>query len=396
MSGYDVVVAGAGLAGLETARRLGERGLRVLLVDAKERIDRGVNTTGIFVRRTLEDFDLPEECLGPPVSRVVLHSPRGKPLALHSPRTEFRVGRIGALYRALLERCLAAGVEWAPATRFAGALDDGARSVVLLEADSGRSVATRFVVGADGARSRVAGALGLDENREWIVGVEEVFRVESSEPPCLHCWLDPELAPGYLAWVVADGEEVHVGVGGYAARFRPAEALRRFRARVDGRFGLRGRAPDERRGGRIPVGGVLARIASPRGLLVGDAAGAVSPLTAGGLDPCIRLSALAARVTGDHLASGDPAALAEYDGRRFRGRFRSRLLLRRVLASVRSPLAAELACAALRTPPLRALAEHVFFGRGSFPDTGEERAYASISRARRDGAARTHDRASAA
>jgi len=211
------------------------------------------------------------------------------------------------------------------------------------------------------------------------VGVEEVFRVATGGPPCFHCWLDPELAPGYLAWVVADGEEVHLGVGGYAGRFRPSDALRRFRARVEDRFGLRGKMADERRGGRIPVGGVLPRIASPRGLLVGDAAGAVSPLTAGGLDPCIRLSALAARVAADFMATGDGDALAAYSGNAFRRRFRSRLVLRRALAAVRSPLAAELAVAAMRTPLLRPIASHVFFGRGSFPDTGEERGTTPIT-----------------
>ena len=381
MSGYDAVVVGAGLAGLETARRLGERGLRVLLADGKAAVDRGVHTTGIFVRRTLDDFALPDECLGLPVSRVVLYSPRGRPLALESPRTEFRVGRMGALYRWMLDGCVAAGVEWSPLTRFAGCLDDGAGCVVLLERGGrGAAVHARFLVGADGAQSRVATALGLSENRRWIVGVEEVFRTPSAGPPCFHCWLDPELAPGYLAWVVTDGEEVHVGVGGHADRFRPAEALRRFRARVDDRFGLRGRAADERRGGRIPVGGVLPRIACARGLLVGDAAGAVSPLTAGGLDPCIRLSALAARVAAEYLATGDEAALAPYAGTEFRKRFASRLALRRVLSAVRSPLLVELGCAALRTPPLRALASDVFFGRGSFPDTGEERGYTPLAR----------------
>src|SRR5690606_20292573 len=119
-----------------------------------------------------------------------------------------------------------------------------------------------FLIGADGAMSRVAPALGLDENREWIVGVEEVFPgVSTGGEPAFHCWLDPALAPGYIAWVVDDGEEVHVGVGGYAPRFRPAEALRRFMARVGPRFGLGGAEPAERRGGRIPVGGVLPRIA---------------------------------------------------------------------------------------------------------------------------------------
>lgn len=374
MSTYDVAVVGAGLAGLETARRLGERGLRVLLVDQKTALDRAVHTTGIFVRRTLEDFALPDDCLGPPVRRVVLYSPRGRALPLESPRTEYRVGRMGALYGRMLDACTAAGVKWAPGTRFAGVLDGGTHAVVLLETGaSGWSVRARFVVGADGASSRVAPALGLSENREWIVGVEEVFRVPTGGPPCFHCWLDPELAPGYLAWVVADGEEVHLGVGGYAERFRPADALRRFRARVEDRFGLRGKVADERRGGRIPVGGVLPRIAQPRGVLVGDAAGAVSPLTAGGLDPCIRLSALAARVAADYLQTGDEDALAAYSGGAFRRRFRSRLMLRRALASVRSPLAAEIGCAMLRTPLLRPLARHVFFGRGSFPDTGEER-----------------------
>lgn len=381
MSDQDVVVIGAGLAGLETARRLAGQGLRVLLADAKAAVDRAVHTTGIFVRRTLEDFDLPEECLGPPVSRVVLYSPGGRALPLESPRTEYRVGRMGPLYRQLLDACVAAGVEWAPSTRFAGVLDDGERSVVLLDgAARGRTVRTRWVVGADGATSQVGHALGLSENREWIVGVEEVFRVPSADVPAFHCWLDPVLAPGYLAWVVADGDEIHVGTGGYADRFRPADALRRFRARVEDRFGLRGRIADERRGGRIPVGGVLPRIACTRGLLVGDAAGAVSPLTAGGLDPCIRLSALAARVTARYLESGDPAVLDAYSGDAFRRRFRSRRALRRALASIRSPWVAELGCAALRSPLLRPLASHVFFGRGSFPDTGEERGVTPIHR----------------
>ncbi|HEX8451285.1 MAG TPA: NAD(P)/FAD-dependent oxidoreductase [Longimicrobium sp.] len=371
----DVLVVGAGLAGLECARRLGEAGASVLLADRKPAVDHAVHTTGIFVRRTLESFELPDDCLGPPVRRVALYSPGGRSQLLESPHDEYRVGRMGALYRRELDACLRAGVQWAPSTTLAALEADGAGSAATLERGGRRErLLARFVVGADGATSRVAPALGLDENREWIVGVEEVFRgAATGHDPAFHCWIDPSVAPGYIAWVVDDGEEVHVGVGGYRSRFQPAEALRRFKVRVAARFGLHGAVPCERRGGRIPVGGVLPRIACARGLLTGDAAGAVSPLTAGGLDPCLRLSALAAEVAIELLATGDPAALAPYDGTSLRARFRTRLLIRRALAAVRSPLAAELACAALRLPPFSTVAHRVFFGRGSFPDVARGR-----------------------
>jgi flavin-dependent dehydrogenase len=368
---FDVVVVGAGLAGLQVTGLLARRGVRVLLIDRKSSLADSVHTTGIFVRRTLEDFPLPEDCLGRPVRRVVLYSPARRAMALESRHEEFRVGRMGRLYERLLDEARRAGAAWSPATRYAELADAGpAGSVVLLERE-GRAwaVGARYVVGGDGARSRVARDLRLDENREWIVGVEDVLRgVPLAGPPCLHCFLDPRLAPGYLAWVVQDGEETHVGVGGYAARFDPLGALESFREEVARRFDLSRAVRVERRGGRIPVGGVLRRIANRRGLLVGDAAGAVSPLTAGGLDPCMRLSSLAAAVVADYLETGEASALARYSGGRFRARFVSRLWMRRLLATAGSPALVEAGCALLRLPPLDALARHVFFGRGSFPD----------------------------
>ncbi len=128
--------------------------------------------------------------------------------------------------------------------------------------------------------------------------------------------LDPSLAPGYLAWVVNDGRHAHVGVAGYPDRFPNGlrRALGRFGSSAPGLPSAERPDEVERRGGPIPVGGVLRRISCANGLLVGNAAGAVSPLTAGGLDPCLRLSEVAAAVLDDALRSGRPDALSHYDG----------------------------------------------------------------------------------
>lgn len=370
MKNYDVVVIGAGLAGLQAAILLGRNGHSVLLVDRKAALDKSIHTTGIFVRRTLEDFDLPEDCLGPPVRHVTLYSPARRSMDLVSPHDEFRVGRMGRLYQRFLQHALSAGVEWMPSTAYVEQVWMKDQMIVRLDTHgTTHSVRTRYLIGADGAKSRVGRDLGLEENREWIVGVEEVLSgVPLDGPPRFHCFLDPRLAPGYLAWLVHDGEEVHLGVGGYAARFDPVKTLREFRSSVSELFDLRAAKLIERRGGRIPVGGVLRRIANDRGLLVGDAAGAVSPLTAGGLDPCLRLSTFAAGVVARYLETGEVRALSAYSGELFRARFISRLWMRRLIAKVQVPALVEMGCALMRLPVVNSAAWHVFFGRGSFPD----------------------------
>lgn len=371
MSAFDVTIIGAGLAGLQCARGLADEGISVLLVDRKSSVTRAVHTTGIFVRRTLEDFDLPASMLGPAVRHVALHSPKGGVQVLESPHEEFRIGRMARLYEELLRQAIDAGVEWRPSTKFSG-LDRQANGGmrVLLEGVAGlESVSTRFLVGADGARSAVGAALGLSSNREMIVGVEDVVHgVTRSGPPMLHCFLDPRIAPGYIGWAADDGQEIHVGVGGYAGAFAPGDALRELRARLGSLYDLESGEVVERRGGLIPVGGILPRISCERGLVVGDAAGAVSPLTAGGLDGALRMSRFAAEVLAAAVKSGSSESLALYNADCIRTRFISRRWMRRALSAVRSPLVVELGCALLRSTPLGGFARHVFFGRGSFPE----------------------------
>jgi len=374
MERYDVAVIGAGLAGLWCARDLARVNVRVLLVDERPDVDGFVRTTGIFVRRTFEEFAFPPGCLHEPIRRVVLHSPRRRQLEFGSDHDEFRVGDMRRLYSLLLDDCIRAGVDWRPRTRYCSMrISEKAVTLSLrdracnLTAEYWRASAT-FVVGADGARSRVAADLGLPRNDDFLVGVEDVYEgLPRTQTPALHCFLDPALAPGYLAWVVREPTAAHVGVGGRAKRFRPAQSLQSFAASIGALADTHTAHAHERRGGLIPVNGVRRHIACERGLLVGDAAGAVSPLTAGGLDACVRLSSFAAQVITNALRHRRSDALSAYDGSRFAPRFIARRWLRSAFRRADTDML-ELVCRLIALPPLRPLGRAVFFGRGSFPD----------------------------
>ena len=393
MRSFDVVIIGAGLAGLQCARLLAGGGAEVLLVDRKEDLSKGVHTTGIFVRKTFEDFEFPAETLGKPISRVTLYSPKLKALEMTSKKAEFRVGKMDVLYQKFLQECTDAGVEFTGGTRFVSAETEkfdenetadklnfhienilrvlGYHTTVNLEKKGEKiPVKTKILIGADGARSRVAKSLGLDENAEWIVGYEEIYEgVPMPDQAELKCFLDAELSPGYLAWITNDGEESHIGVGGYPSGFNPREALELFKQRTVSQFvDLKKAKLIETRGGRIPIGGVLPNIANERGLLIGDAAGAVSPLTAGGLDPCMRLSKFAAAVVLESLKKCDSKILLNYSGEMFRAKFAVRLGLRYLLKTFSNQTSLEIGFKFLRGKIGRKFAEKIFFRRSSFPD----------------------------
>jgi len=348
-------VIGAGLAGLQCARLIARRGWRVVLVDRKRTPDQFIHTTGIFVRRTFEEFAFPEGTLGPAIRTVVVRAPSGRAATLTSPRDEFRIGRMQPLYRYLLDDAIRAGAQFRGGTSFTGLAFAADR--VRVHA-GGKRIDARLVVGADGASSRVAPALGLRAPGAFLTGVEAVYRIRSA--PQLECLLDPKLAPGYIGWIASDGEEIHAGAAGVPGRFDARAALDHFRAR----FGLE---PVEIRGGRIPICGILPEIATTRGLLVGDAAGAASPLTAGGLDAAVRLGAYAAQCIDSVLANGGSLAQI-YSGERFRARFISRLWSRKLFDLLMNRATAELLVTALRAGLLR----NIFFGHGSFPIAAAE------------------------
>ncbi len=293
----DLVVIGAGFAGLACAKRAAERGLSVTVVDRQPAPGRHVHTTGIFVREAQEEWPAPPHLVRK-LQRVRLYAPSGRHVDLRCDGYYFLATDTRKLMAHLVDEARGAGADIRFDRRFTGATRERDRIVI-----NGHGMAGRFLVGADGVRSRVAQATGLDGNTRLLKGVEWEFEPIEGVGDCLHCFVDPVLAPGYIGWVVPGVGVTQVGL---AARHGTRLSIDAFIARLDPIFGLRGRRVLARRGGLIPVNGLLRRFHDERTLLIGDAAGMVSPLTAGGIHSAYRVGRLAGEAIAAYLAGDAP------------------------------------------------------------------------------------------
>ncbi len=345
---FDLVIVGASFAGLAAARTAASRGLSTAVIDAKPEVGARVSSSGILVREAIEEIDIPHH-LTRRVPGVRLYSPSLKSVDLFSPGYAFFTTRTPDLLRWMAHQARDAGAHVLPATRFAGARRDGDRIRL-----AGIDISTRFLVGADGIKSRVAADFGLATNRAFLTGLEvELEPDDAVDPRFLHCFVDSRLAPGYIAWAAPGPDAIQLGL---AVRHGDKPDLARFMARTEPQFGWSRLKVTGRRSGLIPCGGPLRRTAAPGVLLIGDAAGWVSPATGGGIQLAFRYGRRAAALIADHLQCGGPApeiALA-----REIPRFRAKSALRRALDLAPPNMLINLA---LATTPARHFAEKLYF-----------------------------------
>ena len=296
---YDVAVIGAGFAGLACARRAAERGLSVVVLERKAEPGERIHTTGILVREAWEEWAAPS-ALVRRIERVRVYSPSHRFVELNGDRYFFMATDTARLMGHLVEETRRSGAEVRFGEKFRGMASAGNGKPMTLR-DS--RVECRFLVGADGARSRVAESFGLDSNRRLLKGVEWEFEPLPNAGDCLHCFVDSEYAPGYIGWVVPGVAATQVGLAVH--RHRRAD-MPGFIRRIDPLFGLSGKRVLEKRGGIIPIGGLLRNFHGEGVVLIGDSAGMVSPLTAGGIHNAYRFGRLAGDAITDHLQRGGP------------------------------------------------------------------------------------------
>lgn len=356
---YDLIIAGASFAGLACARTAALRGLRVAVLDRKSDPGDLVRTTGILVKEAAEEIDIPSH-LTRLIRGVRLYAPDGHHVDHTAPGYYFLATDTPNLLRWMADEAKRAGADLLLDTPFRQAADTGS---FVEFAELG--ISAKLLIGADGATSAVARCFGLERNERFLGGIEYEYEPDDAlDDRFLHCFLDSEIAPGYIAWAVPGVGVMQVGA---AARHGRRPDVERLVAMLQTRHGIAKGKVVARRSGIIPAGATLARTHAGRVMLIGDAAGHVSPLTGGGIAQTLRLGRRTAQLASDWLQAGavHPAvALA-----REAPKFRTKLLMRRLL-DVSPPN--WVWNAALRTMPFRSVTQSIYFHRrgqgGDAPD----------------------------
>lgn len=318
---FDLAVIGASFAGIACARAAAARGTSVVLIDRKSDPGEKLHTTGIIVRDAAEGYpgfrNLPAQLVRR-IDAVRLYAPDLHSVRLVSPGYYFLATDTPDLMRHLALEAQREGVSVRMNTVFGA----GKRVADRFELDGGMTA--RYVVGADGPRSRVAETFGLERNTQFLFGVEHEYRNDQlPESDALHCFIDARIAPGYIGWTLQGVNCVQVGL----ARRHPGGAdITAFREKVRTVLPLPEGAPAGVRAGLIPCGGTLKRVAIPGVLLVGDAAGLVSPVTAGGIHTAVHHGEAAGIAIADFL-NGRGEDVAQWFPQTY-PRFRLKRLLR--------------------------------------------------------------------
>jgi geranylgeranyl reductase family protein len=325
---YDVIIAGAGPAGLHAAQCCEGLGLSVLVLEEHKQIGRPGHCSGL-ISANLELFFPKEdmdECIEHRVRGAIMHSPGGSQLRLEKPGTAAYVIDRPAFDRFLASRLSGTGPSAGPEIRLKSAID--AFTVLddsVLVKSGNQTFESSALLGCDGSNSFVRRQLQQKpkETMNGLIAVTEGDQ-DDRESEFVEMWFDKELTDGFL-WKIPRKTRLEYGMLGTAAKF---DQLKKF-------FGLsKAKGRLERYGGIVPLG--PPKTYSDRVLLVGDAACQVKPWSGGGVIYSLTAAEIAAKTINQAKSANDfsESFLKRYEHgswgwkKAFGGRIRTGMLAR--------------------------------------------------------------------
>jgi len=329
----DVLVIGAGPAGLIAAREAAKRETAVTVLEEHAEIGQPCHCAGLLSIKGLECLGLPsnEFYVQNKVKGAHFFSPSGLTFTVEREKDVACV-----VDRGLFDKFLANKATESDAQII---LNEKAKSIergknsVSVQTGKDRYTA-KMVIDAEGVSSRIIKDMGLKpiERNSAILGIQYDLENVDVDTEYVEVHLGKKVAPGLFVWVIPLGpDKARVGLG--CKGVNPKSLLDKF---IEKRFSSEHVKISEVRSGLVITGGPIDKTFCDKFLVVGDASGQVKPTTGGGVILGGICASIAGRTAAEAIVHGDCSAmfLNQYETlwkKQLGKEFRTMLLARRIL-----------------------------------------------------------------
>lgn len=205
----DVVIIGAGPAGLYAAHRLAAAGLDVALFESRTQVGDGAICSGVIGEEAFHRFELPPCPVSARLDWIQAVSPRGKKLDHRPESTLARVVDKAGFNRALGARAVSSGVD-IQLGRYVDSIQHEKDSVVLhyrSTDEARRRQKARLAIIASGVNNSLNRILGLSRPRQLLKAMQSdvSLTMRNGHSPT-RIYVGGNVAPGAFAWNIPLGQ----------------------------------------------------------------------------------------------------------------------------------------------------------------------------------------------